>query len=202
MFEMTNNENCVPAIIKRIEQTELNEVSNLLGSCHVLPVALVKAFLKKRERTDNQVENIINQLVKRKLAFYDDSKTYLKLNKAYSTADLSQGYVKSIWLLMDLIKNIEEYFVQTKSPHTMTFFNATANKDGENPVYDVFYIPYGTEKLNEYIINNMPVYSEDPLNCFIIIESEEQIKQLNFSNKINVVSYVLVSSVGEIDYIR
>lgn len=199
---MANNENCIPAIIKRIEQTELNEVSNLLGACHVLPVSLVKAFLKKRERTDSQIENIVNQLVKRKLAFYDESKTYLKTNKAYSTADLSQGYVKSIWLLMDLISNIEEYFVQTKSPHTMTFFNSNANTESENPVYDVFFVPYGTEKLNEYIINNMPVYSEEPLNCFVIIESEEQIGKMNFSDKINVVSYVIVSSTGEIDYIN
>ena len=135
------------------------------------------------------------------MAFYDETKTLLKLNRAYSSSEVSQGYVKSIWLLLDLINNIDEYFIQNKAPHTLTFFNSNAMTEGINPVYDVFYIPYGSEKINEYIINNTPVYSEEPLNCFVIVESEEQVNTFKFCDKINVVSYVIISADGEVNYI-
>lgn len=190
-----------PSIVKRIEQTEINEVSKLLSECCVLPVSLIKKFLIKKDKNERQIESILNQIVKRKIGFYDESKTYLKINKSFSLASENKGLVKSIYLLLDLINNIEEYFVQTKNPHTLTFFNLTAEKKGLPPVYDVFYIPYGREKLDCYIINEMANASEDGINSFIILDSKDQIANLNLSGKVGIASFVLVSSEGEIEYV-
>ena len=190
-----------PTIVKRIEQTEINEVSRLLSECHVLPVALIKSFLVKKDKTENQIENILNQFVKRKLGFFDDTKQYLKINKSYSLSNIDKGIVKSVYLMLDLINNIEEYFFQNKNPHTLTFFNKTAEKKGLPPVYDVFYIPYGREQLDCYIINELANASEDTLNSFIVLDSESQIDKLNISDKVSVASYVLVSNDGKVEYI-
>lgn len=190
-----------PTIVKRIEQTEINEVSRLLSECHVLPVALIKSFLVKKDKTENQIENILNQFVKRKLGFFDDTKQYLKINKSYSLSNIDKGIVKSVYLMLDLINNIEEYFFQNKNPHTLTFFNKTAERKGLSPVYDVFYIPYGREQLDCYIINELANASEDTLNSFIVLDSESQIDKLNISDKVSIASYVLVSNDGKVEYI-
>lgn len=197
---MENQTVAKPTIVKRIEQTEINEVSKLLSECHILPVSLIKAYLAKKGKNENQIENILNQLVKRKLGYYDESKEYLKINKSFSLASVNPGLVKSIWLLLDLMKNIEEYFVQTKNPHTLTFFNMTAEKKGLPPVYDVFYIPYGREQLDCYVINELANASDEPLNSFIIADSKEQIQRFNLSDRVAVASYVLVSQEGKIEY--
>lgn len=190
-----------PTIVKRIEQTEINEVSRLLSECHVLPVTLIKSFLAKKDKTENQIENILNQFVKRKLGFFDDTKQYLKINKSYSLSNINKGIVKSVYLMLDLINNIEEYFFQNKNPHTLTFFNKTAERKGLSPVYDVFYIPYGREQLDCYIINELANASEDVLNSFIVLDSESQIDKLNISDKVSIASYVLVSNDGKVEYI-
>ncbi len=194
--------NTTPTLIKRIEQTELNEVCNLVTECYVLPTDLMRVLLRKRGKNENQIEAILNQLVKRKMAFYDETRTYLKANKSFSAANMSAGQVKAIWILMDLIKNIDEYFVQTKAPHVLTFFNSNAEKDGLSPIYDLFYIPYDSEKLNEYIVNNMANQSEEGINAFIIVDSKEQIDRFNFSDKVNIISFVTVSADGKIEYIN
>lgn len=198
------NENMLttPSIIKRIEQTELNEVCKVIADCRVLPVNLIRAFLKKRGKKDGQIDNILNQIVKRKLAFYDETCTYLKLNKAFSSVDINQGYIKSLWLMLDLIDNVDEYFIQNKTPHTLTFFNSNAEQSGLSPVYDVFFIPYDSEKINEYVVNNLSVSSNEPLNCFVILEAESQISKLHFGENVNVVSYVIVSSDGTVQYVK
>lgn len=190
-----------PTIVKRIEQTEINEVSRLLSECHVLPVSLIRTFLIKKDKTESQIENILNQFVKRKLGYFDETKQYLKINKSYSLSNIDKGIVKSVYLMLDLINNIEEYFVQNKNPHTLTFFNKTAEKKGLPPVYDVFYIPYGREQLDCYIINELANASEDVLNSFVILDSENQMDKLNLSDKVSIASYVLVSNDGKVEYI-
>lgn len=191
-----------PTIVKRIEQTEINDLSRLISDAHVLPTNLIRSFLEKRGKNENQIENILNQMVKRKLAYYDETKSFLKINKAFSLNDVNTGVVKSIWLMIDLINNIEEYFVQNTNPHTLTFFNSTAEKNGTNPIYDVFYFPYGREQLDSYILNELANSAESEINAFIIIDSEEQISKLSLSAKINVVSYILVSPEGKITYLE
>ena len=191
-----------PTIVKRIEQTEINDISRLISDAHVLPTNLIKSFLEKRGKNENQIENILNQMVKRKLAYYDETKNFLKINKAFSLNDVNTGVVKSIWLMIDLINNIEEYFVQNTNPHTLTFFNSTAEKNGTNPIYDVFYFPYGREQLDSYILKELANSSENEINAFIIIDSEEQISKISLSAKINVVSYILVSPEGKITYLE
>ncbi len=191
-----------PTIVKRIEQTEINDISRLISDAHVLPTNLIRSFLEKRGKNENQIENILNQMVKRKLAYYDETKNFLKINKAFSLNDVNTGVVKSIWLMIDLINNIEEYFVQNTNPHTLTFFNSTAEKNGTNPIYDVFYFPYGREQLDSYILKELANSSENEINAFIIIDSEEQISKLSLSAKINVVSYILVSPEGKITYLE
>ena len=197
---MENQTITKPTIVKRIEQTEVNEVSRLLSECHILPVSLVKAFLTKKGKTENQIENILNQLVKKKLGYYDESKEYLKINKSFSLSSINPGLVKSIWLMLDLINNIEEYFVQTKNPHTLTFFNMTAERKGLPPVYDVFYIPYGREQLDCYVMNELANASDDALNSFIIVDSKEQVNRINLSEKVSVASFVLIDSSGKVEY--
>lgn len=197
---MENQTITKPTIVKRIEQTEVNEVSRLLSECHILPVSLVKAFLIKKGKTENQIENILNQLVKKKLGYYDESKEYLKINKSFSLSSINPGLVKSIWLMLDLINNIEEYFVQTKNPHTLTFFNMTAERKGLHPVYDVFYIPYGREQLDCYVMNELANASDDALNSFIIVDSKEQVNRINLSEKVSVASFVLIDSSGKVEY--
>lgn len=191
-----------PTIVKRIEQTEINDISRLISDAHVLPTNLIRSFLEKRGKNENQIENILNQMVKRKLAYYDETKNFLKINKAFSLNDVNTGVVKSIWLMIDLINNIEEYFVQNTNPHTLTFFNSTAEKNGTNPIYDVFYFPYGREQLDSYILKELANSSENEINAFIIIDSEEQISKISLSAKINVVSYILVSPEGKITYLE
>ena len=198
---MENLTNTMPTIVKRIEQTELNEITKLISDCHILPVSLIKRFLEKRDKNESQIENILNQMVKRKLAYYDETKTYLKVNKAFSSANISMGLVKSLWLMIELLNNIEEYFVQTKNPHMLTSFNKTAEKKGLCPVYDVFYVPYGREQLDSYVINETAKGSIEPLNAFVIIDSEQQIPKLNLSDSIQIVSYVTVSPEGFIKYL-
>lgn len=190
-----------PTIVKRIEQTEINEVSRLLSECHILPVALIKTFLKKKDKTECQIENILNQFVKRKLGFFDETKQYLKINKSYSLSNIDKGIVKSVYLMFDLYNNIEEYFVQNKNPHTLTFFNKTAEKKGLPPVYDVFYIPYGREQLDCYIINELANASDETLNSFIILDSENQIDKLKLSDRVSVASYVFVTNDGDVQYV-
>ena len=191
-----------PTIVKRIEQTEINDISRLISDAHVLTTNLIRSFLEKRGKNENQIENILNQMVKRKLAYYDETKNFLKINKAFSLNDVNTGVVKSIWLMIDLINNIEEYFVQNTNPHTLTFFNSTAEKNGTNPIYDVFYFPYGREQLDSYILKELANSSENEINAFIIIDSEEQISKVSLSAKINVVSYILVSPEGKITYLE
>ena len=198
---MSNNFTA-PTIIKRIEQTEINDVSRLVSDAHVLPVALVRSFLEKRGKSEKQIENILNQMVKRKLAYYDETKNFLKINKAFSLNDVNNGVIKSIWLMLDLFNNISEYFIQNTNPHTLTFFNSTAEKDGLYPIYDVFYFPYGREQLDTYILNEMANSADCKINAFIIVDSEEQISRLSLSAKIQLVSFVLVSPEGQITYLE
>lgn len=199
---MTNLNTNTPTIIKRVEQAEVNEVSRLVASCGILPVSVIKRLIKKRGKTDKQIEIIVNQLIKRKLATLDETGTFLRVNKAYTSGNVNEGIVKSVWLMVDLIKNIEEYFIQTKLPHTLTFFNKTAADDGKNPFYDVYYIPYDNEQLSSYIINNSAEESEDVINAFIIIDSRDQLPKIKFTKKVNVVSFVIVDHDGKINYIN
>ena len=180
-----------PTIIKRIEQKEINEIGKMLSDCQVLPVNLIKAYLVKQGKTDKQIECILNQTVKRKIAYYDDSKMLLKLNKAFSVSNMNKGIVKSLWLMLDLFNNIEEYFIQTKSPHTLTFFNKNATSAGLPPIYDVFYIPYDREQIDNFIINEMGNAALEKLNVFIILDSEEQKNKIILNNNINVVSFLM-----------
>ena len=199
---MVNSNIKEPLVIKRIEQTELNEIVKLIADCRILPVELIKGFLKKRGKNEHQIETILNQIVKRKLAYYDQSEVYLKVNKAYNSSHLNGGYVRAIWLMLDLLNNIQDYFIQTKSPHQLTFFNRTAASEGLNPVYDVYYFKYGNEAIDTYVVNNLAEMSEDDINAFIIIDSMEQIDKIKLNKKVKIVSYVIVGSGGEIEYIN
>ena len=191
-----------PSIIKRIEQTEIKEIASLLSDCHVLPVAFVRTLLKKRGKKQSQIDNIMNQIVKRKIGFYDEGSAYLRVNKAFASGDVNLGQIKSLWLMLDLLSNIEAYFVQKKEPHMLTFFNKNAEEHGAPPIYDVFYIPFGSETLSTYMMNNIASQQEEPLNCFIILDDETQIPKLDLSKNISVVSYVFVGGNGQVRYIN
>ena len=182
-----------------IRQNEIEELSSLLSSCGILPIELVKGILDKRGKTPEQMDTIINQMVKRKLAAFDDSKTYLRANKSISLKDLRQAYVKTLWLFVDLIESIDDYYIQFELPHSMTFHKKDANDD--NPFYDVLYFGYGSEMLDCYNTNNR-FRSNDSVNAFIIIENESQINLIKLNDNIKVISYVLVKSNGTVKYVH
>lgn len=198
----------IPNFIKRIEQKELNELYKLLTECNVLPMNLVENILQKRNKKPTQIKAILNQMIKRKLACYDDGQTCLKLNRAFSSSESNMGLVKSLWLLFDIINKVEVYFIQFKAPHTITFLKKgfSNNENTDNVLaYDIFYIPFGSENVNNYMIKNIcaEIDKENPINAFMIIDSEEQIKKIQLTENINVISYVLVNpNSGEVSYIN
>ena len=48
-----------------IRQYDIEEISTLLSNCGILPVTLVKSLLAKRGKNEEQIERIINQMIKR-----------------------------------------------------------------------------------------------------------------------------------------
>ena len=145
-------------------------------------------------------------MVKRKLACYDDNQTCLRLNRAFSPSEANNGLVKSLWLLFDVINKVETYFIQFKSPHTITFLKkGFEDSSGEVLAYDIFYVPFGSENVNNYMINNIcaELVDNGNTNAFIIIDSKDQIEKIQLKENINVISYVLINqNNGEIEYIN
>lgn len=180
-----------------IRQREVEEVSNLLSECGILPVKLVQSLLAKRGKNEDQIERIINQMVKRKLMWYDDTKYYVRLNKPITTAHLKQGHIKAIWLLIDLLDNIGDYYIQHDGPHVMTFFNI--NDESENPIYDVFYIPYNSENLSCFSINNMKL-NGDTNKVLIIIDDVSQIPDIKLNDRFEIISFITVDANGDVNY--
>lgn len=185
-------------MIKYVEQKEINELSEFLTRCGIIPLDLAKKYLYKRGKTKQQVEGIINQMVKRKLAYFDSSNTYLRINKGIEVTELNKGCIKALYLFLDLIDNIGEYFILAENPHIMTFQNI--NSDDEDPFYDVFYIQYDTEKLNCYVLKNK--FSGDTkIKAFIIVDDEKQIEKMTLPDNIEVTSFVLIDVDGNVSYL-
>lgn len=181
-------------MVKFVQQKEIEELSSWLTECGIIPCQLVFEYLKKKGKTPAQITAIVNQMVKRKLAYYDESKEYLRVNKGMLPSDLSQGNVKALWLLLDILDNVNTYFIFRDTPHVLAFFNEKSTTG--NPCYDVFYIPYGSEKLNSYILKNK-FQDQECIQAFIILDSIEQAEQIDLPDNFVCVSFIVLSDGGK-----
>lgn len=186
-------------MVNFIRQNEIEELTELLSNVGILSVVQVKSLLKRRGKTDEQIEIILNQLVKRKFAYYDESQNYLRTNKAIKTSDLDRGYVKSVWLLIDLLNSIGDYFIIHNAVKKLTFINKKIDNSKNDPFFDVFYIPFDTEKINCYQMQNE---KKDNMKskCFILIDDASQIEKINLDDRFNIVNFATVSSDGNVEY--
>lgn len=185
-------------MVKYVEQREINELSEILTRCGIIPLDLAKKYLYKRGKSKQQVEGIVNQMVKRKLAYFDTSSTYLRINKGIEITEINKGCIKALYLFLDLLDNIGEYFILAENPHIMTFQNI--NSEDEYPFYDVFYIQYDTEKLNSYVLKNK-FSSDTKIKAFIILDDEKQIEKITLPGNIEVTAFVTVDVDGNVEYI-
>lgn len=186
-------------MVNLIERKEVNELCRILSECGIIPLSAARKLLEKRHKTEKQINCIINQMVKDKDCYFDESKQYIRINKGINFNDTNKGMIKSLWVLIDLIDSIGDYFFQHKAPHTLTFHN-TKNKT-MNPFYDVFYVPFNSESLNVYQMNN-GFNASDDIKAFVIIDDESQIKVIESNVKMNVLAYILVTADGETKYIE
>lgn len=187
-------------MVNFIRQTEIEELTSLLADVGILPLYQIKKLLMKRGKTEEQIEIILNQMVKRKLAFYDDNISFLRANKAIKPNDLDQGFHKSVWLLIDLLNNISEYFIIHDSNKKLTFVNKNIDSQKHDPFFDVFYIPFSSEKISTYQIMNE---KKDTFitKCFIIIDDKSQIEKIQLNDKFKIINFAVIDSEGNIEYI-
>lgn len=186
-------------MVKFIEQKEIEELDSILRTCGIITVDFARALLKKRDKSDEQIEIILNQLVKRKIGFYDDAKVYLRANKAMKPQDMRKGVMKALWLMLDLTYQIQTYYVQPPtSVEVMTFI---LNDVRDNPFYDVFYIPYTSEQLSVFQINEFAKQCGSDVNSLIIIDNEEQIKTIKrLRPQAHIKYFVIIDANGNAKY--
>ena len=186
-------------MVKFIEQKEIEELDSILRTCGIITVEFARALLKKRDKSEEQIEIILNQLVKRKIGFYDDAKVYLRANKAMKPQDMRKGVMKALWLMLDLSYQIQDYYVQPPtSVEIMTFM---LNDVRDNPFYDVFYIPYTSEQLSVFQINEFAKQRGNEVNLLVIIDNEDQIKTIKRLNpQANIKYFVIIDSNGNTKY--
>lgn len=188
-------------MVNFIRQTEIEELTNLLSDVGILPLYQIKKLLTRRGKTDEQIEIILNQMVKRKLAYYDENLAYLRANKAIKPNDLDQGSYKSIWLLIDLLNNISDYFMIHNANKKLTFINKNIDNQKNDPFFDVFYIPFSSEKISSYQITNEKKDSSIT-KCFIIVDDESQIEKIELNDKFKIVNFVTVDNDGKVTYVK
>ena len=186
-------------MVKFIEQKEIEELDSILRTCGIITVEFARALLKKRDKSEEQIEIILNQLVKRKIGFYDDAKVYLRANKAMKPQDMRKGVMKALWLMLDLSYQIQDYYVQPPtSVEIMTFM---LNDVRDNPFYDVFYIPYTSEQLSVFQINEFAKQRGNEVNLLVIIDNEDQIKTIKRLNpQANIKYFVIIDANGNTKY--
>ena len=187
-------------MINVIRQKEIEELDKILRSCGGMPVEIAKKLLKKRHKTPEQIDIILNQMVKRKIAFYDTSKTYLLLNKSVKKENINAGITKSLWLMMDLLEQIKLYFIhKPESAETMSFL---LKGERDNPFFDVFYAEYNLEDVCVFNINEFAKKSNSEIQAIIIIDTVNQIPKLKALNKnVNVRYFVHIDNeTGKVTY--
>ena len=183
-----------------IRQDEIEELTQILSDVGIVPLTFVKKFLKKRRRTDEQIDIIINQMVKRKLAYYDDNLQFLRVNKSLSSNDVHVGMSKCLWVLLDLLQNVGEYFIIHNSPKKITFVNKNIDPAKKDPFFDIYFIPFGAEKIDSFTINNLNKTNE-PIKCFVVIEDPSQIPKIALNENFNIYNFVTVDKDGNPSYI-
>lgn len=187
-------------MVNFIRQNEIEELTQLLSDIGILPVNQIKKLLMRRGKSDEQIEIILNQMVKRKFGYYDDTQTFLRANKAIKPSDMDQGAYKSIWLLIDLLNNIGDYFVIHNSPKKLTFINKNVDSQKNDPFFDVFYIPFSSEKISCYqIINEKKDTSIT--KCFIIIDDLSQVDKITLNDRFKIINFVLIDGEGKAEYV-
>ncbi|MEE0991548.1 MAG: DUF5697 family protein [Bacteroidales bacterium] len=186
-------------MVKFIEQKEIGELDSILRTCGIITVEFARALLKKRDKSDEQIETILNQLVKRKIGFYDEAKVYLRANKAMKPQDMRKGVMKALWLMLDLSYQIQDYYIQPPaSVEIMTFM---LNDVRDNPFYDVFYIPYTSEQLSVFQINEFAKQRGNDVNLLVIIDNEDQIKTIKqLRPQANIKYFVIIDANGNAKY--
>ena len=186
-------------MVKFIEQKEIEELDSIIRTCGIITVEFARALLKKRDKSEEQIEIILNQLVKRKIGFYDDAKVYLRANKAMKPQDMRKCVMKALWLMLDLSYQIQDYYVQPPtSVEIMTFM---LNDARDNPFYDVFYIPYTSEQLSVFQINEFAKQRGNEVNLLVIIDNEDQIKTIKRLNpQANIKYFVIIDANGNTKY--
>lgn len=182
-----------------LAQPDVTAISDIMRDCPVIPVNLVKQYLKKRDKSFEQIDKIINQMLKRKIIYYDESKSYFVTSKMYGVGQLEPGKIKGLWLVMALYDSINCFFVQNDMPHVLTFSNPNCT-DGDM-FFDVFYIRYGDENLSSFTINSK-FKKDKPIKIFIILDDKKQIPKLRISEKDFIIyQYVLVDLNGNVEFL-
>jgi hypothetical protein len=187
-------------MVEMIPQSDIFDIANVLKDCPVLPVNLIEAFLRRKGKTPVQIETILRQSVRKKIAYCDPSKKFLTEAKFINVSDMNPGKIKALWFMLDIRDSVQQYFIQNDNPHVLTFMKNHADND-DDPIFDVFYIQPGDENFSMFAMESK--YKEKPpRKIFIIIENKDQIRKLSRLNQIfDIYEYLLVSADGKIDYI-
>ena len=188
-------------MINLIKQDEIEELSQLLSDVGILPLKLVIKLLKKRQRSDQQIEIILNQMVKRKLAYYDDEQQYLRINKGLKSSDVDEAMCKALYLMIDLLQNIGDYFIVHNSPKKITFVNKNVDPEKRDPFFDIYCVSYGNEKLECFSINNSNK-SNEQINCCVIIDDKSQLPKIKLDDSFKIYNFVVIDTEGNPSYLQ
>lgn len=189
-------------MIIQYQQEEISEISCILSQVGVLPQTFVVAYLTAKGKDETQIKRVINQMIKRKLMFYDETQTFFFHDKTVSMSSMDKGKIKALWLYLSLIKNIGHIFIQFDAPRVLTFENINS-KDTLNPFYEVFYIPYNSENLCCFDIKSKHSNLENG-KVFIIIDDESQIPKITVPSNLTISGFVKVddSNNGKVTFYK
>lgn len=132
----------------------------------------------------DKVKNLLAHLVRQGRIFHGDTGLYLS---AAGEADhLDRGLLACVWVLVDMIDQVD-YHSTGDYPAKIIFF---ANDE----VYEIVYAVHGQEVLLSHVLTDR---LEEPPNYIIVVESPDQIPQLQIPH---VCGYCTVSQEGAVQY--
>ncbi len=129
------------------------------------------------------IQNLLSYLLKQHRIIYEDGLYFPAPDRP---DNIDWGLINAVWVLVDFIDRVE-YHVIGEVPAKLTFI-------AEGTVYEVVYMEQGKETMLAHVMGQ---HSEEPPNYLVIVDSPEQIAQLNLPNTCG---YCTVSPDGEVEY--
>lgn len=142
-------------------------------------------LLRLHPGKDDKIKNLLAYLVKQNRVYVDEPYYCAAPD---STDNMDWTLFAAVWVLADFIGQVEYHSVGD-FPAKIIFF-----ADGE--VYEIIYIAQGKETLITQALANT---GEQPSRYLIIVDTAEQIEELNIPN---VNGYCTVSLSGDVEYYK